>query len=670
MCAIVEWVNAWGEAFGASAGAMLIQSSVVIAVVLLLDQALRRWVRAVFRYWLWLLILVKLVLPPTLSTPYSAGSWLASGIDRITPLLNQAMPEPPAGETATSRERKDFDPQAYDALVLDTTALVSPWQESEAIVMEESAPATENQSIPAIRAESYSRPQYEMTPDTAGAATVSLKGMLFLLWAIVCAAMTLLVVQHTYVMHKLVAQSTEADAALRRLLQSCRTLMQMRADVDIRISSALSTPAVYGIFRPVILVPSQVRKEMTRDELEIIVVHELVHIRRGDLSIKLLQTILQVVYFYNPLLWVANAMIRRIREQAVDETVLVTLGPRAITQYPRALVQVAGLAFGRAGMGLRLIGVVESKGLLTERIRIMLHKPIPTSAKLSVFGAIVLALLAVLLLPMARAEEKPAASSNSAAEEGVPSQAGASGPHEVVVHEGNIVVSTPVDKIAARHARMVVTPDGKTATIHLVGSTVSAPGTSGEGNDLQALQEQIAQLRKELDERMEMLKLLEGKLKVAQLEMRVKERISADADAERVAVVRKHAMTAQDAAAAARDEAVAAQEKAAVEHIKSMEAVSHSTNVPGAPPHVALSFSGPDHVQATQPGQTPPTAAAAPKHSRRIAMTDISDGPARDVSAEVRQAVQEVLPQVLEEMLPKLIEEVLAKLEHTSAARP
>lgn len=70
----------------------------------------------------------------------------------------------------------------------------------------------------------------------------------------------------------------------------------------------------------------------------------------------------------------------------------------------QTLVNVAKLAFKRPALSLRLIGVVESKSLLKWRIKTMLNRQIPKSAKLGVLGTIVIIIIAAILLPMAKAE--------------------------------------------------------------------------------------------------------------------------------------------------------------------------------------------------------------------------------------------------------------------------
>ncbi len=57
------------------AGSMLLQFVALVLAIFLLDSLIRRRVRAVFRYWIWMIVLVKLMLPPSLSAPTGIGYW-------------------------------------------------------------------------------------------------------------------------------------------------------------------------------------------------------------------------------------------------------------------------------------------------------------------------------------------------------------------------------------------------------------------------------------------------------------------------------------------------------------------------------------------------------------------------------------------------------------------
>ncbi|MCH7559345.1 MAG: carboxypeptidase regulatory-like domain-containing protein, partial [Planctomycetes bacterium] len=211
----------------------------------------------------------------------------------------------------------------------------------------------------------------------------------------------LLLLQRAFFVRGLVAQAKDANGFMADTLESCRGSMGVKRKIGLKVSANATSPAVCGLFRPVILVPQNLTSSLSKSQLRAVLLHELAHIKRGDLWMNLVQTVLQIIYFYNPLLWLANCVIRRVREQAVDEMVLVTMG-EAAQQYPQTLVNVAKLAFKRPALSLRLIGVVESKSALAGRIKHILNRPMPRTAKLGIVGVLAVFIAAAILLPMAK----------------------------------------------------------------------------------------------------------------------------------------------------------------------------------------------------------------------------------------------------------------------------
>jgi hypothetical protein len=76
MNSFIETLNQWGGNFLRFAWPMLWQSSLLIAVLFVFDFLFRRKLRASIRYALWLVVLVKLCVPPTLALPTSPAWWL------------------------------------------------------------------------------------------------------------------------------------------------------------------------------------------------------------------------------------------------------------------------------------------------------------------------------------------------------------------------------------------------------------------------------------------------------------------------------------------------------------------------------------------------------------------------------------------------------------------
>ncbi len=383
MNAIVETINSAGRAFVEFALPMLIQSSVLILILLAVDVVLRRRVRAVFRYWIWMLVLVKLVLPPSLWSPVGIGTWLGEMLEPPTVSLQESPAPGPAERTGNGML---FSGPTAGAFTPETER-------------------TEEGRVPiATPAQAVGRASPHDTASEDARPTIRWQSLVLLAWAAVVLALLLLLLQRAWFVRGLVAQTQEAPLSLKTALDQCRRRMGMARPISLRISPNASSPAVCGLLRPVILIPQSLAPRLKPHDLQAVLLHELAHIKRGDLWVSLIQTLLQIVYFYNPLLWLANAMIRRIREQAVDEAVLVAMGETA-PDYPETLLHVAKLAFHRRpALSLRLIGVVESKSALRSRIKHILARPFPKTARLGIAGLIAIVAIAAVLLPMAKGQ--------------------------------------------------------------------------------------------------------------------------------------------------------------------------------------------------------------------------------------------------------------------------
>ena len=378
MNAVLEPINSTGKAFVEFAGPMLIQSSVLILILLAVDVLLRKKVRAVLRYWMWMLVLVKLCLPTSLSLPMSFGYWFGDRL--VYAPAEQAVEKPPPVETSTTTAPLLTDLHIRPVPPMPASSVAEP------VVGQ-----TEAMQPPARPAEPV--------------ASLSWQAAAFLAWLVMAAALALLLLQRALFVRGLVAQAKAANRRMNGILKLCREDMRISTKVDLKVSANATSPAVCGLFRPVILVPENLALSLNSDQLHTVLMHELAHIKRGDLWVNLVQTFLQIMYFYNPLLWLANAIIRRVREQAVDEAVLVAMGHNA-QQYPQTLVDVAKLAFKRPALSLRLIGVVESKSALNGRIKHILNRPMPRSSKLGILGLVTVLIAGGILLPMAKSKEK------------------------------------------------------------------------------------------------------------------------------------------------------------------------------------------------------------------------------------------------------------------------
>ena len=258
--------------------------------------------------------------------------------------------------------------------------------------------------LPAQTAARYSAPAeifVKTTYSAGGAAPAVLiaQAIFFLVWLAVALGMGIWVIRRLRVVVGVIRQSTEAPEAVRALLESCRRQLGIKRAIPVRCA-AIGSPAICGVLRPIILIPPALAENLSGSEMRSVLLHELAHYKRGDLWVNHAQIILQIVYWYNPLLWLANAGIRRAREQAVDEMVLVEMGGEA-QAYPATLLHVAKLGLGRSLTAMGLMGILEPGRGLTQRILHIMNRPLPRTARIGARGLAAVLLLALVAVPMA-----------------------------------------------------------------------------------------------------------------------------------------------------------------------------------------------------------------------------------------------------------------------------
>jgi len=350
-------LNHEGRLFCGFAGGMLLQSSILVGLLLLADLGLRARVCARFRYGIWLLVLVKLLLPPSLALPTGAGYW-----------LGRYLPAAPA-----------VSPPAAPAISLALPAYVPPLP--EVIPMPVGAP--------------------EMA--VAGREIVPLQwpGLLLLGWVAGVLLLSTFVWWRVAWVRRSLHRSHPARQQMVDLLEECRAKLGITTPVTLRLTDDIRSPAVCGFARPVILLPTALPAGLWPEGVRTILTHELAHIKRHDPWVSLAQTALQVIYFWHPLVWAANARLRHLRELAVDETVLVTLRSQAQC-YTNTLIDIAEMAFRKPAFSLRLIGIAESKRALERRITHMLNRHISNPPALGLSGLLAIMALGALLVPMGR----------------------------------------------------------------------------------------------------------------------------------------------------------------------------------------------------------------------------------------------------------------------------
>ena len=165
----------------------------------------------------------------------------------------------------------------------------------------------------------------------------------------------------------------------------------------------ITIPVVVGVVKPALLLPATIATQLTADQLEAVLLHELAHIRRYDHLFLLVQRSIEAVLFFHPAVWLVSRIVSRERENCCDDFVLRHGSKPAC--YAESLVRLSELRHGAPGGSQEPAGALavadEGRSQLRRRVmRILGETQGVLNVRLTIRGLIAFsALLIACLLP-------------------------------------------------------------------------------------------------------------------------------------------------------------------------------------------------------------------------------------------------------------------------------
>ncbi|MDY5251812.1 MAG: M56 family metallopeptidase [Erysipelotrichaceae bacterium] len=120
---------------------------------------------------------------------------------------------------------------------------------------------------------------------------------------------------------------------------------RIKRTIDIRQSSQISAPLTFGVFKPVILMPTNTNWK-DQQALTYVLEHEFIHIKRFDSIIKFIMIITLCIHWFNPFVWIMYILVNRDIELACDEALLHSLGENTKAYYARTLIGMEEIKTG------------------------------------------------------------------------------------------------------------------------------------------------------------------------------------------------------------------------------------------------------------------------------------------------------------------------------------
>lgn len=266
---------------------MSISAAVMIAAIIILRAALIYKLPKKAFLFLWGLVLLRLLLPVSIPSPFSVYSWLPQG-----------------GEAqATEAEARFYAPQVPAAAERITERL--------------------------DKERNYQLP-----------STSFMERLPISLWVVVWAAGCFLCIVFFLIAYgRGMRKFKTALPVDTDFIHDWRTKHPLKRPLAVRRSNQVLTPLSYGVFRPVILLPEKL--DLTNTEvLNYILTHEYVHIRHFDILTKAVMILALSIHWFNPLVWIMFLLLNRDIELVCDETVIRMFGEKSRSAYAYTLIDM------------------------------------------------------------------------------------------------------------------------------------------------------------------------------------------------------------------------------------------------------------------------------------------------------------------------------------------
>jgi beta-lactamase regulating signal transducer with metallopeptidase domain len=160
------------------------------------------------------------------------------------------------------------------------------------------------------------------------------------------------------------------DSQILDLLEDCKMQMGVQTILGVVVSDRIKSPALFGFVRPRLLLPQGMLETYSLEELRYVFVHELAHLRQRDIYLGWLMALLQVVHWFNPLMWFAFGRMRADRELACDTLAISMLAPHEPPEYGRTIVNLLQ-SFSQVRYLPSVAGILEDTCQIERRIKMI-----------------------------------------------------------------------------------------------------------------------------------------------------------------------------------------------------------------------------------------------------------------------------------------------------------
>jgi len=338
-------------------------AAVLAIIVLTINLFVGRWLSSGQKMFLWGLVLVRMVMPGAPATTMSIHHVvkpLYEGIGSIEPVDSLADMISATPSSSVHRSHK------AESEVWTNASVDSSLAYDSAAAKSRTSPANAHNYSrgPAIIERSWSDFVFTTLP------------YLWLPGALLVLCLTVII--HWRFSRRMARAEICDDSRLLTLWRDCRKELLIPLEIPVILSDDISQPAILGLWRPRLLL-SRNCLELSDDELRIVMLHELMHVKRADVAVNWLLVLVRSLQWWNPVFWLAQSQFFNLREQSRDAMVLRHLdaSERERRMYGELLLSLAQRGTGsrwRVMLPASLLGFIPGwfrKRVVANRLRAM-----------------------------------------------------------------------------------------------------------------------------------------------------------------------------------------------------------------------------------------------------------------------------------------------------------
>ncbi|MBD7968812.1 M56 family metallopeptidase [Paenibacillus gallinarum] len=196
------------------------------------------------------------------------------------------------------------------------------------------------------------------------------------------------------------------DAQMLQYLKECKESMGIKRAIELKVTDRVDGPALIGVIRPRILLPASMEGTFSAKELKYIFLHELVHYKHKDILVNWVMLFLLVVHWFNPVLWYAYRRMREDQELSCDHKAISYVKDSEVKEYGYTIIKLLTKRSNIPNSHLLVTANFSSDKLQIKRRIMMITKFRRKSLLWSVLGLVVVSAFMLVALTNAKADSK------------------------------------------------------------------------------------------------------------------------------------------------------------------------------------------------------------------------------------------------------------------------